>query len=531
MLRPAPLCLACALTLFGAVLDAAPTEVATGEVVELPPFVVTGFVIGPPWRYAEIPGYEILSQCSDDETREIVAALWRGPQLVLPPALRPHFSLPMTVVLFNQPPLTQAGNPQTFGSVQRPAEMGRHWTNLIKRSLDDRESYALNLWPGSFNQTSAFRFDICTLLRRRAPATPLWLKEGLFGGFGLYREGVYWRPGEEERIVPVATWCSLEETRQARNLVDIARKRLSPGGRELAPSSLAPFIPALPDLIERTPPAADDPSLDRWAAGTALFVRWGIYGRRPEEVGQFWRFVERTCAEPATEALFQECFGRSYASVHAELSWYLAVAVREEATAPPDGMLPLPRFNLRAATVAEIARLRGEWERMEAAALAPRFPDLAKQYREQAARTFARGYKTKEGREDPRLQASLGLLALETEQFTVAAQFLEAAVARQVPGPLPYLEAARLRWAIGRLDDSAVLSPEARPGVIALLLQAELQGPPLASVYLLLARAVAQAGPPTPDQAAALERGRRFFPRRVDVQQLIQTALAPPAGR
>src|SRR5688500_15028114 len=37
--------------------------------VSLPPFIVEEAAKGPPWRYAETPGYEILSRCNDAITR------------------------------------------------------------------------------------------------------------------------------------------------------------------------------------------------------------------------------------------------------------------------------------------------------------------------------------------------------------------------------------------------------------------------------------------------------------------------------
>ncbi len=502
---------------------AATTAEPDGAAVELPPFVVTKLVIGPSWRYAEIPGYEILSQCSDAETYEVIAALWRGPQLVLPPAMQPHFSLPMTVVLFNQPPTNTAGAPAP--EFDEPTGRGRSkWVKLIKRTLDDRRSYAINLWPESFDRPTTYRFDTATPLSRRAPAAPAWLQAGLSGEQGLYREGVYWLAGTREKTVPAATWHSVEERQVALNLIDIARKRLSLGGRGLAPSSLAGFLPPMSALLEDGPPA-DALAAARWSSAAALFVRWGLYGRTPADPGQFWRFVERACAEPVTEVLFRECFGRSYADVHAELSWYLPVALKDEGTAPADDIRPVPRVTLREATGTEIARLRGEWERMEAAVLAAKFPDLAREYREQAAGTFNRAYL--KGSRDPRLLASMGLLALDNGEHILAAQYLEQAVDDRVAGVRPYLEAARLRWAAAVKGGSTTVPPETLAGIISLLLAAEQQEPPLATVYLLLAKAVAQGGPPTPEQAAALRRGLAFFPRLPALQERIHAALDP----
>jgi hypothetical protein len=271
---------------------AEPAIEVAGETVELPPFVITQIVIGPHWRYVSIPGYEIISQCSDRETREIVAALWRGPQLCLPPEFRPNFSLPMTVVLFDQAP-GRPGNVQSFGSERHPSEFNRHWTNVIKRTLQDRESFSLNLWRSSFHYSSTFRFDTNTLLRRRAPAAPTWLNEGLFGGYGVYREGVYWQPGDPYKLVQVGSWWSEDESVEVQGMAEKTRRYFEKAKRPFKPSPLAALVPELPTILEAPAPRPDDPAFDRWASATALFVRWGVYGRTPEAAEQFWRFAER----------------------------------------------------------------------------------------------------------------------------------------------------------------------------------------------------------------------------------------------
>lgn len=504
-----------------------PTMVVTGrQVVELPPFVVTGFSLGPNWRYASIPGYEIITQCSDGESRGIVEAIHRGRQLMLAPELWTEFAVPMTVVLFNQPAVS-SGNPASLGRIRGPGELGRHWTNIIKRSLEDRESFALNLWPGTFNYSSTFRFHTRTLLQRRAPAVPAWLNEGLLGSFGVYREGVYWHEASRTKQLMAANWHSAEESKAAttRGLIVEAGRQLAQRPRGLTPSPLLPLLAELSAVFESAPPGADDPAAPRWACTAALFARWGIYGRRePEQSAQFWRFADRASREPVTEQLFRECFGQSYADVRTELGWYLPLALTRDEIAEATMELPA-RIKFRDATNAEVARVRGEWERMESVALASQFPDLADSARIQAAATLNRTYNS--GNRDPRLLASLGLLAMDAGDYTTAHNHLEAAVAGRVIGPRVYLETARLRWAASRIDDQGTLAPQVRAGVIDLLMTAEQQGPPIAAVYLLLADATAQARLVTPAQAEALRRGLTFFPRLSGLRERINAALEP----
>lgn len=445
------------------------------EIVELPPFLVTPLVnLGTSWRHGTLDGYEVLSQCSDRETREIAWALWRGRQLVLPPSMRPRFALPMTIVLFNQQG-SAGGNLATLGLKRGAGEINRHWTNLSKRVLEDRESFALNLWPDSFTYSAAFRFDLFTLLRRRTPAAPAWLNEGLFGGYGVHREGVYWYESSSKKGVHVAAWCSREEIRTAVRVMmeeeDIYKKRRWPR----MPSQLVNYLVDLPILFEGPPPAKHEPAYDRWAATLALFVRWGTYDCPQTQVDQFWRFAERACSEVVTEPMFKECFGgRSYAEVRAELSWYLPIALTQMGEATAYDLPAMPKLRLEDATPIQIARVRGEWERMESVALAPRYPDLAKSFREQAARTLNQPKATV----DPRVQASLGLLALDAGDLVKAREHFEKAVAGKVPGSRPYSELARLKWTAARLDNTGTLPPAVLAEVTDLILAAERQPPP-----------------------------------------------------
>ncbi|HWA28307.1 MAG TPA: hypothetical protein VG734_21845 [Lacunisphaera sp.] len=482
-------------------------------IYELPPFVTYGYRKDTNWRYAEIPGFEVLSQCSDRETRAIVGALWRGRQLVLPEAMRPHFSLPMTVVLYNQPG-SAGGDLPSFGNEKGKNELTSHWKNLIKRTLEDRESFALNLWPGSFDYSASFRYDLFTLLRRRVPEAPTWLEEGLFGSYGVYREGVFWNESRSAKAAYPSLWCSVTEGEEAIRMAAQAHRQFAGGKRPTSGSSLLAYIPELPALFEQPPPK-DDTAWDRWAATVALFIRWGTYDCPPTQVEQFWRFAGSACSEGVTETLFKECFGgRSYRDVQIELSWYLPIALKGEGKATASDVAPLPKFALTDATPAQIARVRGEWERMEAAALAPHFPKAAAKYRELAARTLTQPAALS----DVRVQASLGLLALEQGELAKARTHLEKAVAGKAAGPRPYFELARLRWEADRLGGSGKLPPEKLTEVIDLILAAERQQPSLAAVYLLLAEALKQVPTPTGEQRAALERGRQLFPRHAAVQ-------------
>lgn len=500
-------------------------EPPAGQAVELPPFVVTHVVEGPAWRVASIPGFEILTQCSDRETREIAAALWRGPQLTLPPALRPQRTVPTVVVVFDQVPY-QAEHPGTLGSSRYPGEINRHWTNVIKRSVDDRESFAVNLFKSSFDYTPIFRFDARTLLRYRVPSAPAWLNEGLFGGYGVHREGVYWDQDLGRRRIHVAAWCSAEELAKANEMpLSEAEYFLSqkPG---LRPRSVAStFVFDLAQLFVEPAPKIGDQMLPRWASTAALFVSWGAFAPSAERRDAFWRFAEMACAQPVTEEMFNECFGASYAEIQGELGWYLSVASRKEMSVPVS-VTDCPKIQFRDASRADFARLYGEWQRIEGRALAAQFPELAKRYREAAVSTLEKAYVNPETPRDPRILASLGLLALDSGKFELARNLLAQASENKAEGPAVFLALARLDWANWMTDDQGTLKDGDRDRVLSLLLKAEQQQPQLFDVYSHLAQLAATNNAIQPAHREALMRGLKNFPKNGALVSRIRSALA-----
>ena len=184
--------------------------------VELPPFVIAKDA-GPQWNYAEADGIEILTQAGSRQSQAVFAGLWRGRRMMVPASLVTRYSVPMTVVVFKQEPEKDT-TLATLGSVRREDEPRTHWTNLIKRTASDRESFGMNLWKSDFKYSVTFRFYTNTLLQGRTPAAPGWLQQGLFGPHGLYREGFYWQWGDKFKLVPEARWFAPNEARFAHEL-------------------------------------------------------------------------------------------------------------------------------------------------------------------------------------------------------------------------------------------------------------------------------------------------------------------------
>src|SRR5690606_18642940 len=109
--------------------------------------------------------------------------------------------------------------------------------------------------------------------------------------------------------------------------------------------------------------------------------------------------------QPATETLFTECLGMSFAEAQAQLVEYLSTAIRRAATFRPERIEKLPPLALTQASEAQLARIKGDWERLEVGHVKSISADLEQRYLEQARRTLRRGYEW--ASTDPQLVAVL----------------------------------------------------------------------------------------------------------------------------
>ncbi|MBI2518398.1 MAG: hypothetical protein HYV95_16070 [Opitutae bacterium] len=479
-----------------------------GAPTRLPDFIVTAAPDGLPWEHGECDGIEILTLCSAELTNTYVAALQRGRHLVPAPFLGER-SQPMVALLFDLNRTGKAPAPPAVAIKSGSPRLGHGWRGAAGRITQAEDDTLVS--ASGFDRTTEWTdIDPFWLAHSFAATTPppaRWLGEGLFGDYGFFQElGRY--PHEDKLRLASLFWRSEAQT--------AALKR-----KDTPDPVLLPWA----DFFNQPPPdraaAAEDWSL--WQAQAVLFARWALLADKTPAVAapEFWQFAYAARRRQVTEDDFRRVFHRDYATATKDILAYLRVAVR----APEDFNVPgLHRvaarqtLHLRPATEVEIARLKGNFERMEANRLRADFPELAAQYETAARRTLKRGLRL--GGDDPQVRAVLGLLEYDAGHPAEARPHLEAAFAAQAAGTRGLLALARLRLADMRigLPSEGKLPAEALDRVLPPLFAARERRPASADVYLAIADIWAQSQTtPTQGHLAVLREGATLFPDHVDL--------------
>jgi tetratricopeptide (TPR) repeat protein len=288
------------------------------------------------------------------------------------------------------------------------------------------------------------------------------------------------------------------------------------------PKTAPPVLPFAEFFAPKLPaadPAAGFEPIKLWQAQARLFVRWALDSADGARRQALWKFVARAALETVNEQMFRECFELDFAAAQAEIAAYLPQAVRRTISFRPARFAKLPPLALRNASDSEIARIKGDWERLEVPFVKGISPELAPKYLEQARRTLRRAYDR--GERDPRLLAVLGLCECDGGNEAEAREFLEAAINIGPIRPRANYELARLRFAefsanpAGRNGGLAVTQAVA---VLTPLFAARAGDPPLPEVYDLIGEVWMRLdATPNRSHLAVLDEGVRLFPRRVNL--------------
>ena len=479
--------------------------VVEGPIVELPKFEVTDSRLLPPpekWLYAEIPGFEILSNLSKGATQRFVKdflLLQEAMQVIMPGLRAGPVAVPTSLILtgrgdaFDQ--FIAAGerdarnrnNTQFFQDQERGAIIVDF--ELAELMLEDNTTLESDPYRSFYREY--FRYLIHRNVSHRPPA---WFEEGL-----------------------VQLFSSIEFTKKWVNFAMIGDgfggERIGDFNRMLARRALLPMGELLADPPRRRGTF--------WSAQAYAFVHMCLYGRNQKYQRPFLQFITRLDREELSEALFKECFKMDYKKMGLELRGYIEFTdykYRQFKAQKGQSLPDPPAFELREAPDAVVGRIKGEALRLGGHGAAARNALIAPYVR---------------GERDPRLLAALGLdekLAGENER---ALKFLEAASKAKVDRARAYLELARLRLEVARrspnvagdrLDENQLVS------VLTPLFTARKTPPPMAEVYTLIAETWSlSAAPPAQEHFDVVLEGVRTFPRDTTLV-MAATLLATKRG-
>lgn len=513
-----------ALGLAGAIVARGATPAAAEAVVALPPFIVEE-KIGTPWRYAAAPGFEFLSHCSDATTRKVIEAQVRMHKLLaeifpldlqfvpavprafilIDESFKPTAAQDLVTRLLRNPAPVSGKVAAPFGGLGRSLGEGglkQRYSFLTSIRLSDRDAMTLFMVARG-DESSAANVKLSAdyilfLARNRVPALPPWF---LSGFLSLYPDAVF--SADELSLKPMG-WIS------ANQMESLREDRRST-------AALAPLHDLFAGNLPVGAPAA---VVRRWQAQAELFLRWGLSADGHAHREALWKFVAQCALTGPSAELFRACFGIDLATAEAAVNAYVPTAVQTVQRFRPAKPLSRPLVVLRDATVVEIARLKGDMERMGARHVRATLPELAPSYLEQAQRTLLRGYER-----DPRdaqLLTVLGLREVDAGDDVAARKFLEAAATGEGRlRPRAAYELARLRFAGAKAQPAAAgnrLSNEQAATVLGPLFAARAQRPPLPEVYELIAEVWAHgAETPARSHLAVLDEGVMFFPRRSEL--------------
>jgi hypothetical protein len=483
----------------------APLRAADEPVVLLPPLIVeeSRTKKARPWYYAEGPGFEVLSRCSENITEEFARSFYRANQLLqilVPPQFQAKLSVPQEILLYQNEMVKQLPpemlremtriNPGSVDFVFSPV-----WVvpNLTLRDSDLDATYTIvdeRVFDGSAMRVAPEA--VRHALESRTPPLPPWFIEGVMA--------LYQRANQRSNSLelPPFFWVTQTETSLLRADAQHPRSLLPLADLFGAPASISGVI--APDTVAKP-----------WRHQAALFIRWALDGKKATRRNAFFKFVEMASAAPASEAMFQECFGLDYADVQERLSDYLPQAVKLGLSVGAEKSFPRLKLAVRGATVAEIARIKGDWERLSVNHVRRQYPALTAKYLEQSRLTLLQPYER--GERDPALLAVLGLSYCDAGEEKTARGFLEAAARAEINRPRVYLELAQLHYAEFLRDRGVPLTSLQVQEVLAPLRRARALSPPLPALYDLTARVLSRADrPPTAEELDWIAEGARLFP-------------------
>jgi len=500
-------------------------------VTELPTFVVDEKILAEPkesWRYAAVPGFEILANTSDGNSQRFLREFLK--YRVVLGALFPAVNniqdeAPTTLVL--------CGRGKSFDRfIPKNNDEYRDYTHSIYGSDRERTAIVLDMVAGEIGRDEDMRFvydpyvainrEYFRFLLRKilGRASTPWFEAGMVRLVGAteFTDNTitFGRLGSHDGDAKIGSFHTFFAGSSGGNAY-------SPAGH-VFPSGAAPrgnpvmsqggggggsrgraFLPM--GKLFSSPTGLSPAERLTWEMQCYALVHMCILGSKGKLQNGLLQFVQRSAREPVNEALFKACFGKSYREMGAQLRGYVEFTTYQSPRLKLTGGEKFgepPAFEMREASDAEIGRLKGDALRLTGLSDAARLSLIA---------PYARGER------DPELLAALGLAELAVNQPERARKFLEKAYAGKTTRVLALIELARLRLTESRAEPAgrdAKLSPKQLVAVLSPLFAARPHKPVLADMYALIAEAWRHADArPSAAQLEVLDEGAQQFPRDV----------------
>jgi hypothetical protein len=533
-MKPLAALVAPVFLVLGPVLHAQDKPASSDPVVELPKFVVTDSRELPQpeaWRYAVIPGFEILTNSSDRATqrllrdfgmfRQALGVVWPIPQ---------RLSQTTSLIICGKGNKFDAFIPAgktvpdaAFASLflkqgnKTAIIIDLEATTLNVLNVDNSNDAATGTDSGTISvehDKQLYREYVRYLLSQNEPRSPAWLEEGLsqiIMKMQFDRKWIEFAKLEDPNTISTQAAMTMELNALA--TADDPDAGTLPGApaedrdfnaalRRRALVKLDKFFAVKHDSPEATNVLGNNV----WAKQAYAFVHMCLYGYKGKYQKQFTTFMQRSAREPVTEEMFKECFNMTYNKMLMELRSYCDFTVYESKyyKSKEDVIVPPAPVDLREATQAEIGRIKGE------ALLLAGKPKLA---RVELVAAYQRGER------DPNLLGALGLYERAHGEEERSRKFLEAAYAGKTSRTDTLLELARIRHADalakpagphGRFSAAQISS------VMLPLREARKQPPPQAAVYDLAGDTLVRgAAKPEREDAVMVVEGAQLFPLRM----------------
>ncbi|HUR58672.1 MAG TPA: hypothetical protein VM029_13250, partial [Opitutaceae bacterium] len=392
-------CLGLAALLAGA--SAAEGDAAVGPIIELPKFEVVDSRLLPlpeKWHYTELPGFELLSNISERETKRFARdflLLQEVIEAIMPGLTRGQSPVPTALILCGRGKGMDEFIPREQFE-DRNRVNGLFFKNSERSAIVvDFAISELQIDNDTVEENDPYRAFYLEyfrdLIRRQvSKPPPSWFEEGLVQIFAAMDFNRKW-----------ITFAQIGDGFGAEKIGDFNRR--------LQQRAIIPFN----QFLEMPEPRARDAF---WKAQSYAWVHMCLYGNNRKWQRPFIKYLARLESEMPSEPMFKECFGKTYNQMALELRGYIDFTVHTaiQFKAKKGKELPEPPpIALQAAPDAVVGRLKGEVLRLAG-------------HGEKAHNTLIAPYVR--GERDPRLLAAIGLDERITGNDDRARKFLESAV-------------------------------------------------------------------------------------------------------